>query len=324
MSRFFIFLLGVFLFQPFSYAEEVTFQHGQHSLSGYYLEVTNGKPAKAILLFVHGDGAMSYDAEGYYSIIWKALRQNGYAIFSWDKPNVGDSSGNWLEQSMVARQSEVLAAIDLVQKKYHFTPKNTGLFGFSQAGWVLPALANKTSKVGFIIGVGFATNWVEQGRYSTKIRHQIAGSNKNEITSALDAYTKEILFFQGSPSYSKYLTFSGEYALEKDRYEFVLNNFKADASDDYSNIKVPSLFLWGEKDLNVNAKEEFKWWQTQTNEFVTTKLIDNASHAMLNADSFNSQNFGFRQWIKLMWLEQDAFAADYLPTVLTWLEQRNI
>ncbi|MDE8602205.1 alpha/beta hydrolase [Marinomonas sp. RSW2] len=324
MSRFFVFIFGVLIFNPFSYAEEIFFENGQDRLSGHYLENTNGQPAKAVLLFVHGDGAMSYDADGYYGIIWERLRENGYAIFSWDKPGVGDSSGNWLEQRMTERQSEVLAAIDLVQDEYHFSAKNTGLVGFSQAGWILPALANKPSKVGFIIGIGFATNWVEQGSYLTKIRHQIAGSNKNEITSALDAYMKDISFFQKNPSYSEYLTYAGEYAMEKDRYNFVLNNFNADARHDYSQIKVPSLFLWGEKDLNVNAKQEFEWWQSQSNKLVTTKLIENANHGMLNSNSFDSQNMGFWQWIKLMWLEEGAFSPDFLPTVLAWLEQRNI
>jgi hypothetical protein len=45
---------------------------------------------------------------------------------------------------------------------------------------------------------------------------------------------------------------------------------------------------------------------------------------MLNSDSFNSQNFGFQDWLKLMWLEQDAFSPDFITPVLTWLEQRNI
>lgn len=324
MSRIFIFLSCIFLLLPVCSAKEVLFKHGDHSLSGHYLEASNGKPAKAVLLFVHGDGAMSYDAEGYYDFIWEPLREKGYAIFSWDKPNVGNSSGSWLEQSMADRQSEVLAAIDTVQKRYHFTAQNTGLIGFSQAGWVLPALSKKTSKVAFVVGVGFATNWVEQGRYLTATRLQLEGKSAQQISSALDAYNNDIKFFRQRPSYKEYVKQSGEGVMDKARYEFVLNNFEADASSDYSQISVPSLFVWGEKDLNVDAKEEFKWWQNHPNKFVTTKLIANASHGMLNASSFSEQNFGYKQWIKLMWLEQDAFAEDFFPTLIDWLEKHSI
>ena len=324
MRRIFVFLSCVLLFLPVCYAQEMIFDHGKHRLSGHYFEASNGEPAKAVLLFVHGDGAMSYDAEGYYDLIWEPLRDKGYAIFSWNKPNVDDSSGNWLEQTMGDRQSEVLAAINLVQEKYKFTPKNTGLIGFSQAGWVLPALSNKMSKVGFVVGIGFATNWIEQGRYLTKTRLQRAGKNNHQITSELDAYTNEINFFHERPSYIDYVGFAGEEAMEKGRYQFVLNNFKSDASHDYSKISVPSLFLWGEEDLNVDAKAEFKRWQSRPNEFVTTKIITNANHAMLNAASFSEQTFGLKQWIKLMWLEQGAFAPDFLPTLIQWLEKRPL
>ena len=324
MHKRFIFLLIVLSALPYCNAQEMFFEHKQTRLSGHYLEATNGKPAKAVLLFVHGDGAMPYDAEGYYSFIWEPLRQNGYAIFSWDKPNVGDSSGNWLNQTMADRQSEVLAAIAFVQNKYHFKPVNTGLIGFSQAGWVLPGIANKNSQFGFFIGVGFATNWIEQGRYYTKIKHQLAGENENQITLALAEYSKQILFFEKGRSFKEYLRFAGRDAMTKDRYQFALYNFRSDSNHDYLNIKVPSLFLWGENDLNVNAKQEFESWKIKSNAFVTTKLIANASHGMLNANSFSTQTIGVQQWIKLMWLEEDAFVHEFIPTILRWLEQRNI
>ena len=132
MKKILVFLF--FILFSYSYAEKVTFKDGETTLSGHYLEPTNGKKAKAVLLFVHGDGDMTYDAEGYYPFIWNELRKNGYAVFSWDKANVGDSTGNGLNQSMIDRQREVVAGIDFVQKKYNFNTKNTALFGFSQAG----------------------------------------------------------------------------------------------------------------------------------------------------------------------------------------------
>lgn len=324
MNRIVVFLFFAITSFTYCYAEEVTFKHKNTSLSGHYLENTNGQPPKAVLLFVHGDGATSYDAEGYYTLIWEPLRQNGYAIFSWDKPNVGRSSGNWLNQTMPDRQSEVLAAIDFVQNKYNFTAQNTGLIGFSQAGWVLPAISNKDSKFGFVIGIGFATNWIEQGKYYTKTNRTLAGKNKQQVNTALTDYAKEISFFQQNPSYSKYLDFAGNEAMKKDRFHFVLNNFKSDSTQDHSAIKVPSLYLWGEKDLNVDVKQEFEYWKIKNNDFVTTKLIANASHSMLDADSFSSQSIGALQWMKLMWLGQDALAADFMPTILVWLEHQNI
>lgn len=313
--------LLILFFHPSVSAKELIFKHGDHYLSGHYFGPNKGQPARAILIFVHGDGPTSYDADGYYRIIWDALRNHGYAIFSWDKANVGKSTGNWLNQSMQDRQSEVLAAIDAVQKKYGFTTKNTGLIGFSQAGWVLPALANTDNKISFIIGIGFARNWIEQGKYLTENR--LAGKDKKKIKLALDTYFSEIDLFKKSIPYQEYIRTAGKQSMTKERFQFVIKNFKSDATHDYSRIAVPGLFLWGEKDLNVNALNEFKWWSRHPHKLVTTKIIPNAEHSMLDAEIFNTQNKDYIQWIKLIWLGRDAFAPDFLPTLLLWLEKKK-
>jgi len=305
-----------------AHAEQINFQYEQHLLSGHYLAPLNNEPAKAVLLFVHGDGALTYDADGYYPLIWQTLREHGYAVFSWDKPGVGQSEGNWLKQSMIDRQSEVLSAIKVVQKKYHFTTQNTGLIGFSQAGWVLPALATN-NKVGFIIGIGFATSWLEQGQYLTKTRLKLSKASYKQLAMAMENYAKEIAFFKQAPSYADYLSFSSQAVLSPERYQFVLTNFQANASDDYENIDVPTLLLWGEEDLNVNASQEFNRWQSQEkNKRVTTMLIAKANHGLLNSASFNTQDFSFLQWLKLMWLGQEALAPEFLPMLLQWLDKQ--
>lgn len=324
MNWFIAILLFTLSSLSYSYSSEVLFTHKSAHLSGYYLENTNNAPAKAVLIFVHGDGATSYDAQGYYNLIWEPLRANGYAVFSWDKPGVGKSDGNWLHQTMTDRQSEVLAAVEFVQKHYHFTKSNTGLIGFSQAGWVLPALSKQDSKVGFVIGVGFAANWIEQGQYYTAVNRQLAGDNSQQTQHALAKYEKEIAFLQQFPSYSEYSNFADEDTMAEDRFEFVLNNFESDAKQDYAEVRVPSLYLWGEKDLSVDANKEFAYWHANENRFVTPMLIANASHAMLKANKFDSQSLSTLQWVKLMWLEQEAFAKPFLPTILDWLSQQEL
>ncbi|MCK6264582.1 alpha/beta fold hydrolase [Vibrio sp. ZSDE26] len=306
-----------------SHAETIVFKHGNTILSGQYLKPTDDKDTKGVILFVHGDGATSYDAEGYYKLIWQPLRQNGYAIFSWDKPGVGQSTGNWLEQSMTERQDEVLAAIEVIQEKYGFNADNTGLLGFSQAGWVVPTLAGLHSKIGFFIGIGFATNWVDQGRYFTRVKHTVAGGNANQIEQAILSYNREIDFLSTSPSYAEYVDFVGSQTMIKERFHFVLDNVQSDATQDYERIKTPGLLLWGDDDLNVNAKKEFESWKTRQHPQITAKLIPNATHSMLDSELFNTQEFGYKQWLMLMWYEQQALADTFIPTLVSWLEEHH-
>ncbi|GAB6263030.1 alpha/beta hydrolase family protein [Photobacterium sp. R1] len=300
-------------------SEEVVFLHSGHQLSGQYQSPLNGQHAKAVLLFVHGDGAMTYDADGYYAIFWQPLREKGFAIFSWDKPGVGKSTGRWLNQSMSDRQSEVRAAAKAVQDKYGFTSKQTGLVGFSQAGWVLPELAKQPSGFGFMIGIGFASDWIAQGRYYARTRLAITGASSEALKAGLADYDKEIALLRTQPSFLHYQSVVGEGDLSKERYSFVLRNFQSNAEADYPRIAIPTLLLWGDQDLNVDARSEYRWWQVHPNPWVTTQLIKNASHGLLKADTFHSQQFGLLQWIKLMWMEQDAMAPGALPTLLTWL-----
>jgi alpha-beta hydrolase superfamily lysophospholipase len=85
-------ILSVIVFSTVSNAERLQFKHGGTQLSGHYFLPYNcakNNSAKAVIIFVHGDGGVTYDANGYYRFIWKYLRVNGYAIFSWDKPGTG-------------------------------------------------------------------------------------------------------------------------------------------------------------------------------------------------------------------------------------------
>lgn len=298
-------------------ATELVFSSGNNKLTGHYLNNLNPDPPKGVILFVHGDGDLSYDAEGYYSIIWDQLRKHGYSIFSWDKSGVGHSSGHWLSQSMQDRQLEVISAIELIQKKYGFTPENTGLLGFSQAGWVVPKLAGSSKRIGFAIGIGFTQNWIDQGRYYTRIKHERRGDSEQQIQAAIEQYNDEIASFNSSPMYSKQFAKNG---MSRERFAFVLRNYQSDAADDYQKISIPMLLLWGENDLNVDAGKEFIRWTKNPNKNVTIKLIANATHVLLKSEYFDGQHISFYQWLKLNWLQQDALAPEFLPVLLDWLD----
>ncbi|ARU59235.1 hydrolase of the alpha/beta superfamily protein [Oleiphilus messinensis] len=303
--------------------ELLTFHHGQHQLMGHYLAPVRDLPPKAVLLFVHGDGAFTYDAEGYYDVFWDRLRRQGYGVFSWDKPGVGESSGNWLQQSMQDRQGEVRAAIRAVKQRYLIPESRIGLIGFSQAGWVIPALASGDSNIGFAIGIGFAANWIQQGQYYTRKRLAFEGASAAEIEQALAGFAAEVELFEKAPEYAVYRQYKGAQAMNEARYGFVLRNYRADASADYQRIEVPVLLLWGDQDANVDARAEYQRWQTRKSSPVTPRLIPNATHGLLKANRFQGQTFGLWSWLKLMWWQQDALAPEVMPVILDFLEHQT-
>ncbi|MBD8513490.1 alpha/beta hydrolase [Photobacterium sp. CAU 1568] len=317
-------LLFVLTLSACSSEEHIVFRSGDNQLSGVYLPPTGSQTSKAVLLFVHGDGEMPHDAYGYYPLLWDQLRAEGYAILSWNKPGVEQSTGNWLEQSMADRQAEVLDAIQWVQSRYGFTARQTGVVGFSQAGWVLPSLAtDHQAQFGFMVGIGFATNWIEQSRYYTRLKHTEAGATEAEIQAALSAYDEEIALLLQAPDYTDYRQVMGAQAMPADRYHFVLKNLQSDASEDYPLIHTPTLFLWGEDDLNVDARFEFEKHQRASNPFVSTRLIASGNHGLLDSAYFPKQRMDTGDLLKLHWLGESALAPDAFPTLIHWLNQQT-
>lgn len=306
-------------------AQHTSFKHGNYRLAAYYKKPENTKTPKGVVLFVHGDGALPYDAHGYYNPIWKQFLNSGYAVFSWSKPGVADSTGNWLSQSMKNRQYEVRAAISFVKKTYGYQAGQIGLMGFSQAGWVVPAVANNNKDVGFVIGVGFAINWMQQSWYLTKTRLKQEGATEKELKHAYMQHQKERSFWRKNPSYKQYLEefAQDEKPMTKARFEFVKLNALSDSSKDYKGITQPILILLGENDLNVNVKNTErvlkKQFKEQSN--LKFKVIPNATHSLLKHPSFSTQTPGLYFLLKLMWQGEDAYSPVFLEELKLWVNQ---
>ncbi len=306
-------------------AKQVTFKNGDDLLSGHYLLPDSGKP-RAVILFVHGDGPLGYDAHGYYPLIWERLLRQGFAIFSWDKPGIGESTGNWLAQSMKQRQQEVQTAITFIRDSYGYSGSQVGLLGFSQAGWVVPALANNNPDIGFIIGVGFAIDWLEQSWYLTRVRLTQQEADSSVVEAAYASHLEEINFLNQEPSYDLYLKKYGHTPdpMTEARYQFVLKNFKADATHDYRGLKQPMLLLLGDKDLNVdilNTKEVVENL-IDDQQSIQISVIKDATHGMLDAEHFNEQSPGLTFLLKLMWKGERAVAPEFYIKLDEWLSSR--
>lgn len=307
-----------------TYAEHISFKSAEHTLSGYYIKPDSKAQTKGVVLFVHGDGTLPYDAHGYYEPIWDQLLDAGYAVFSWDKLGVGGSSGDWLNQSMQDRQNEVLAAIDFVKNKYGYQSGYIGLMGFSQAGWVAPAVAKNNKDVGFLIGVGFAINWLDQSWYLTKMRLTQEQATQKEIDQAYKKHQKEAMFWTKSPTYQQYLKqFATDTdSMSKARFEFVKKNVLSDAQKDYQDLRQPTLILLGEKDLNVDVKNTWSVLNKVSNGHnnLAIRIIPNATHSLLKHSEFGTQNPGLYFLLKLIWYGDDAYSPAFFNELRGWIK----
>ena len=154
------------------------------TVSGIEISGTIWLPDEAVIAavaMVHGDGAQDRTMSGGYAPMINTLLDHGIAVASWDKPGVGLSEGNWLRQTMMDRTVEARRVLQLLDER--FVDKEIGVLGFSQAGWVLPSLTRADAD--FLILIGAAVSWQDQGDYFTRVRLRRAGLDAQEIESAL-------------------------------------------------------------------------------------------------------------------------------------------
>lgn len=318
--------------------KRLTFTAAGNELYATLITPRKGAGPFPTLIFVHGDGDLKYDAYGYYRPIWEALASRGIASFSWDKPGTGGSSGNWELQSMKDRAQEVTAAINFLKKSGEpVVGESIGVIGFSQAGWVLPLLPEEPIQPKYMVFVSTAVNWLEQGEYYTRKRLEREEASEAEIKSTIEkeAIGNELL--QPNVTYEEYVTafkarkkkalFSTEGPMSEDRYKFVKQNWRSDASQQLKNINVPVLALFGEEDLNVNVNDSVATYRREFeraghNDF-TIKIFPNATHNLTKANYRNTQLPGLPDAILINVLGDNIFSEGVLDYLADWVLEKS-
>jgi dienelactone hydrolase len=139
--------------------EEVEFASGDVRLAGT-LTLPRGPGPHPALVFVHGSGPQRRGAE-----IVEAARfaQHGIASLAFDKRGTGESTGDWRQSDFDDLAGDVLAGVQLLRRDRRIRADKVGLWGVSQAGWVMVVAAARSPDVAFLIPIsGGAVTPAEQ------------------------------------------------------------------------------------------------------------------------------------------------------------------
>jgi len=133
--------------------EEIIFQSGEFTLVGD-LRTPAGTGPFPVVLFVHGSGDADRTMFGMYLPIMERMLRAGYAVFSWDKPGYGESTGQLRDARVLHQRAQiVLDAIEVMKERPDIDPGRIGLWGISQAGYVMPLVLSQSENVAFMICV---------------------------------------------------------------------------------------------------------------------------------------------------------------------------
>ncbi|WP_257031902.1 S9 family peptidase [Paenibacillus sp. E222] len=290
--------------------------HGQ--LTGILALPKHHSDKVGLVVFVHGDGPINASYDGGYRPLWEKLAMAGYASLSLDKPGIGGSSGNWLDQTMEDRAQDVLTALEWARKEASIDQDRIGLWGASQAGWVIPYVVKQDAGIAFSILVSPAINWITQGRYNTRQEMLQEEYTREEIT-ARQLYNDQVLqLIRNKATYDEYLHMANkEQLISKERWTFIVNNVESDATDGLASFHSPVHLVLGGRDINVDVQETERVYRQMIPQSLlsVTKLPD-ADHSMLPSSLVHST---FKTYATALFSPRKLMDAHYLDDIVQFL-----
>jgi pimeloyl-ACP methyl ester carboxylesterase len=102
--------------------EDVHFRHGDDLLAGslFRPEAPGPHPAVALVL---GSGAQDRAYGGTGTALGRHFARHGFACLAWDKPGVGQSTGDYTAQTFRDRADEALAAVHFLRERADVFPR---------------------------------------------------------------------------------------------------------------------------------------------------------------------------------------------------------
>lgn len=283
----------------------------------------SGGPS-GLIVFVHGDGPTNASYDDAYRPLWEAFAEEGYASLSLDKRGVGGSAGNWLDQSMEDRAQDTRYAIEWARSQPEIDAARIGLWGASQAGWVIPKVAAAEPDLAFSLLVAPAVNWIDQGRYNTRRELEQSGASAEKIAAVEYENAEVLALLRRGASYEEYVRRAnpqkGE-ALSQTRWTFIGKNFESDSTEELSAFKHPVYLVLGGRDVNVDSEETERVYRAKIPaKLLSVKRLPQADHSMLKPGMARSDILAT---LTAIWMPRTLFDDRYLSGMQEFLRIMN-
>lgn len=261
---------------------EIETAHG--TLTGTLILPEKYSGTVGLVVFVHGDGPINDTYDDGYKPLWEKFASAGYASLSLNKPGIDGSSGNWLEQSMEDRAQETISAINWAKSLPMIDTQSIGLWGASQAGWVIPKIVREVPDIAFSILVSPAVNWISQGKYNTRLEMKQQGFSEYEIQAKEHDNAQVLQLLNERASYEDYLRIAdSEDLISRERWTFITKNYQSDATEELSYFNAPVHLVLGGQDINVDIEETERIYREKIPaSLLSVSYFPNADHSMLS------------------------------------------
>jgi pimeloyl-ACP methyl ester carboxylesterase len=314
--------------------DEVRFRSGPFTVVGE-LRLPRGEGPHPVVVFVHGDGPNSRTSGGTYPPIMDRMLRVGYATFAWDKPGTGASTGDFARgRKLTQRARIVLDAIALLRDRPAVDPDRIGLWGISQAGYVMPRVLERSDDVAFLIAVSCPGEaGVQQGAYLLASQAVCAGMTPEEAV----AFERDLEAAERAQTYADYVRYQKRVFRHRELVERLGFNMSwhseadwepNDPAGDYffdpvpiiARTTIPVLAFYGERDTQVDPRQGMQAYRTALeragNPRFRIELVPGVDHCMIKAKTgCLAEVFGRTP------TERVAYGEPFLEVIEVWLRE---
>jgi len=279
--------------------EKITFQTGKFQIVGE-LKIPKEGTKHPLVIMVHGSGP-AYS--NYFTKIKKTILSAGYATLIWDKPGFGKSKGQLSDKKLQEERAGILLeAINTMKNHPEIDGNLIGVWGISQAGYVIPRAFTKTKDISFMIMVGCpGEDGINQTGYLIKRQLQFAGFSEKEAEE-YEEHFKQIFHVKTFEEYIKHAKPLYDNPVQRE-LGFVSalwdkENWKPHKSDEqgFFNpmtvmeiVTIPALVFFGENDTQVDPIQGVEAYKIALkkagNKNFRIELIPNGNHNILISET---------------------------------------
>ncbi len=306
--------------------QEVSFKSGDFNLKGDLRIPIDGEIHPAVVL-VHGSGSATRDGAVYLEPLIEVFLRNGYAVFSWDKPGSGESTGEFEGGKTLTQRANILEdGIKALREHPGINTEGIGLWGISQAGWVMPMVIDRMDNPAFMIVVGGGgEDSVEQMAYQVGQKVICDGGTQEQAalveqywpqwikTTEYEEYREAVEILMAIPSVQEY---TGLNITEENNWNPWPRDTDAfiDPMEYIETTAIPVLIFYGELDKNVDpvqgATAYYEALEKAGNQHYRIEVIPGAGHVLTPVQTGCIGEYSGRDYV-----------SQYLEILEEWLQQ---
>jgi hypothetical protein len=219
---------------------------------------------------VHGDSpGANRTLFGIYLPVMERMLRAGYAVFSWDNPGGGESTGTTDRSKITHQQAQIATqAIEVIKAHPDVDPERIGLWGASMAGYVMPRVLMASEDVAFLICQSCGSMSGNDEFVYLTVAQGYCGGVKEESAARLETLLAEFDQARTFDTYEGYLRYrqvldelaslglvtvpypvasEAAWLANDPAYEFAWSPVQV-----FEKVCFPVLAIWGERDTKID------------------------------------------------------------------------